>query len=109
MGKTTTVLTRHALADLAEPTIVRLVGATVFDRGLAYFQDGMVKRLTWQADGSLRAKVEGMSEPYYDVTLHADEHGEWDTSCTCPYDQGICKHVAAVMLAARASVQTASQ
>lgn len=109
MGKTTTALTRQALAKLTEPTIVRLVGAAVFERGQAYVEDGMVKRMTWQADGSLRAKVEGMSEPYYDVTIRADQQGEWDTSCVCPYGQGICKHVAAVMLTASGSVQEADE
>lgn len=94
-----------ALAQLTDATIARLVGSTVFERGRDYFEGGMVKRLNWKSDGSLSAKVEGTSEPYYDVSINVTSAGKWHTVCSCPYDQGPCKHVAAVMLAAREAVQ----
>jgi len=77
--------------------IIDLVGPVLFERGLDYWHKGMVERVGW--DGTtLTGIVQGVSEPYYRVAVRPTESG-WDTECTCPYDDAVCKHIAAVMLA----------
>ena len=79
--------------------ILNLVGPVLFERGLDYYHRGRVEEAGW--DGTiLRGVVRGTSEPYYQVAICYTESG-WDTECTCPYDDVVCKHIAAVMLAAR--------
>ncbi len=77
--------------------ILSLVGPVLFQRGLDYYESGMVEKVGW--DGTiLRGVVRGTSEPFYQVAIRYTESG-WDTECTCPYDDVVCKHITAVMLA----------
>lgn len=72
----------------------------IYDRGVRYYEDGMVARLV--RDGAhCSAKVSGSDwEPYdVDILLTEDDRVK-DWSCTCPYDGGdVCKHVVAALLA----------
>ncbi len=69
-------------------------------RGLAYFKEQRVTEL--KVEGRrLQAWVEGSvpREPYR-LVIEADEDGELDISCTCPFDwEPACKHAVAGLLA----------
>lgn len=77
--------------------ILNLVGPVFFERGLDYWHKGMVERVGW--DGTtLTGIVQGVSEPCYRAAIRPTESG-WGVECSCPYDDAVCKHIAAVMLA----------
>ena len=72
-----------------------------FERGQDYYQRGAVESLVQRGD-TLEADAWGSdADPYHvQVTFVAD--GLAAATCTCPYDWGgWCKHIAAVLLAAR--------
>jgi superfamily II DNA or RNA helicase len=78
--------------------------ASLFDsrirsRGNSYYREGAV-RITQGDERSVRARVRGILN--YTVLL-AIEGDKFSVSCTCPYfDDDVCKHVWATMLAAEA-------
>lgn len=70
----------------------------IWERGKAYFQDGMVEEIA-QTSNCFTAQVEGSGDAYYTVEVHVAEDGaisQWH--CDCPYDGVVCKHVVAVVL-----------
>ena len=77
-----------------------LVEPRIYDRGVRYYENGMVTRLV--RDGAhCSAKVSGSDwEPYdVDILLTEDDRVK-DWYCTCPYDGGdVCKHVVAALIA----------
>lgn len=83
------LITRANLEDMA--------GTPAFQRGEAYFADGMVDRLR-ATDDKIAARVEG-SEIYQVELSVADDDLAWD--CTCPRaaDGYFCKHCVTVGLA----------
>jgi uncharacterized Zn finger protein len=96
MKKISAVLRNLALDDLRE-----WAGAKILSRGKSYVRN--VKGLSRMEDGTLAAWVSGSEE--YATSVHLDSDGDFDYSCTCPYDWGPCKHTVAVVLAAAEQVK----
>jgi len=72
----------------------------IVDRGLSYWEDGLVSDLERTKEGLFEAVVSGTQD--YDVGVIIDENAVIDFDCNCPYDRGpICKHVVAVLYAIR--------
>ncbi len=89
------------LDDLA---VRRAVGSSAFLSGAGYVQRDCVSDLTVAGDGRLlSASVQGTQLiPYHVVVTPRGRAGEWSGFCTCRVGAN-CKHVAAVLLAARRS------
>lgn len=92
------------IPPLVEPAQIRAVGdAGGFERGTAYFRDGAVRALAWDAaSGVLSASVDGTGVRPYRCTIVLDPRRPdrmiASTMCSCPV-QGGCKHVIATLLA----------
>jgi uncharacterized Zn finger protein len=71
-------------------------GDRIFSRGRSYVSS--VSQLSCTGGGSLAAWVSGSDE--YATMVRRDGEGDFDYDCSCPYDDGPCKHVVAVLLAA---------
>jgi uncharacterized Zn finger protein len=85
------------LAGLDRQELVDWADSTIYSRGKSYVDS--VSELSRTEDGRLVAWVAGSDE--YVTTVRRDGKGDFDYSCTCPYDYGgPCKHVVAVLLAA---------
>ena len=70
----------------------------IVDRGLSYWEDGLVINLEQTKEGIFEAVVSGTED--YDVEVITDGNTVTDFDCNCPYDRGpICKHVIAVLYA----------
>ena len=71
------------------PEIIRKRGEEIRNKG------GILEVI--REKDRLKALVKGTYHPYYEVEirLDGDDFRDWD--CNCPYDGGICKHVAAVI------------
>jgi len=96
MKKISAVLRNLTLDDLRE-----WAGAKILSRGKSYVRN--VKGLSRTEDGTLAAWVSGSEE--YSTSVHLDQGGDFDYSCSCPYDWGPCKHTVAVVLAAAEQVK----
>src|SRR4051794_15594 len=88
------------LVDATE--ITRLVGRNAFERGQAYFRQGAVVDVSWNADTRVvSAFVQGSApEPYAcSVTLGTTGRGFRPIFSMCDCPVGIdCKHVAAALV-----------
>ncbi len=82
--------------------IQRTVGPKAFRAGRCYRREGRVGAVTIDPGGRLLvAAVQGTQpRPYRVVVSSAAGRASWSGRCTCPVKAN-CKHVAAVMLAAR--------
>lgn len=83
--------------------IRRVVDDGAYERGAAYFADGAVLQVTWDAASSvLESVVAGSGERSYRCRIRLDPHRPERliaaTSCTCPL-QFDCKHAVATLLA----------
>lgn len=96
MKKISAVLRNLTLDDLRE-----WAGAKILSRGKSYVRN--VGGLSRTEDGALAAWVSGSEE--YATSVHLDQGGDFDYSCSCPYDWGPCKHTVAVVLAAAEEVK----
>ena len=96
MKKISAVLRNLTLDDLRE-----WAGAKILSRGKSYVRN--VEGLSRTEDGTLAAWVSGSEE--YATSVHLDSDGDFDYSCSCPYDWGPCKHTVAVVLAAAEHVK----
>lgn len=76
------------------------VGEKIFNRGIGYFKKKLVNNIVITPDGKIIGTVSGTRN--YISALYLD-NDKLASTCTCPYD-GICKHVAALGLAARGAV-----
>jgi superfamily II DNA or RNA helicase len=91
-----------------DAAILAAVGEGPFHRGLAYAREGRVSRLVYDAPNRvLTATVRGSGGRSYTTVVNLgaaqpDGHARVAGWCTCPVGVG-CKHVAAVVLAARAA------
>lgn len=81
---------------LTDDAIKRLVGDTIFNRGVTYFRNGAVLRVVRRGP-IVSAEVEGSEDEPYAVQVTLDEQGVANSDCTCPYDD-TCKHIVAVLL-----------
>ncbi|RQW05472.1 MAG: hypothetical protein EH225_04580 [Calditrichaeota bacterium] len=72
-----------------------IVDPLVLDRGLDYYEEGLVFDLMQLSDNDWQAMVEGNVDYRVRTTIQDDVILDW--SCDCPFDFGpICKHVVAV-------------
>ncbi|ABK98937.1 SWIM zinc finger family protein [Pelobacter propionicus] len=84
------------LKGLTHEELREWAGDRIFDRGRNYIS--RVSQLSRTEDGTLAAWVSGSDE--YATTVRRDGREDFDYDCTCPYDDGPCKHAVAVLLAA---------
>lgn len=75
---------------------------TMIYRGRDYFEHGAVEGLRETDKNCWTAQVKG-SEVYSTTVQLSAEQEITFTACNCPYDQGICKHVIAVLFALKKS------
>ncbi|TFV54441.1 helicase SNF2 [Geodermatophilus sp. DF01-2] len=88
------------ISRLSDATIRDIVGADTYRRAVAYVRDERVSDITIQRGrGLLFATVQGTDQAPYSVIVTFTD-GWWYGECTCPVGED-CKHVTAVMLAAR--------
>ena len=90
------ILKRLTFADLEQWADERVV-----DRGRSYLK--RVSGLRRTQAGELMAWVSGTEEYATMVRLHPEGLHDW--FCTCPYEQGPCKHAVAVILVAGQQVR----
>ena len=80
--------------EISEEAITDLAGGESFQKGLDYYQAGLVTKYR-ELDGVIRAEVSGSKKYHVEVNT-------WDLSvtCDCPaiFYQKYCKHVVAVLL-----------
>ncbi|WP_269507040.1 SWIM zinc finger family protein [Burkholderia sp. IMCC1007] len=92
------MLRNVGLSDLITLSAIRtLADPKSFERGQAYYRDGVVSRLT-ERDGELSATVRGTYR--YHVAFAVGDDDTLDYACNCPVgDEGaFCKHAVAVAL-----------
>lgn len=78
--------------------IKELAGPTTYARGLEYFQDGMVEKISFN-NGILSGEVQGSRSHPYKVQIYFYKK-RIHPQCSCPYDWGeYCKHAVALFLA----------
>lgn len=84
----------------AASELVKLAGQGAYERGVTYFEEGRVARLSVVGD-RITARVDGTEA--YDVRMRRTPRG-FDGACTCPASEGFefCKHCVAVALAVEA-------
>ena len=74
------------------------IKSIIVQRGEVYYLSGRVKNI--RRDGNIyTADVIGTEDYETSVEIVNDELVS--CSCNCPYDRGICKHVAALLFATR--------
>ena len=86
----------ESLLSLTWEDLRQWAGSTIMGRGKTYIKN--VSDLARTESGGLIAWVAGTED--YATNVEADEDGELDWFCSCPYDLGPCKHAVAVVLAA---------
>lgn len=86
----------ESLHSLTWEDLRQWAGSTIMGRGKTYIKN--VSALARTESGGLIAWVAGTED--YATNVEADEDGELDWFCSCPYDLGPCKHAVAVVLAA---------
>lgn len=86
----------ESLHSLTWEDLRQWAGSTIMGRGKTYIKN--VSDLARTESGGLIAWVAGTED--YATNVEADEDGELDWFCSCPYGLGPCKHAVAVVLAA---------
>jgi Uncharacterized conserved protein len=69
-------------------------GGAIYQRGEGYYEDGAALEMD-VGEKRISAVVAGTDD--YNVEI-IEEDGDISSSCDCPYDGSVCKHVVAVML-----------
>lgn len=88
---------REMLKGLTLEDLREWSGSKIYNRGKEYVS--CVSQLSRTEDGTLVAWVSGSDE--YATSVRHEGKGNFDSDCTCPYDDwGPCKHAVAVLLAA---------
>ena len=85
--------------ELCENDIIPKFTEKSFERGVGYYDSGMVERVIRRGD-RLFAEVLGSEwDDLYAISIALNGR-DFSASCSCPYDWGgYCKHIAATMLA----------
>jgi superfamily II DNA or RNA helicase len=101
---------QHGWAEqLSDGAIRGAVGVDAYLRGAAYARDGRVEQLTEGGGRTLLATVRGTRGSYSTLVVAESRSApgtrRWSGQCTCPVPVN-CKHVAAVLVAARARLAT---
>ena len=80
------------------------INATILKRGSKYFRDGAVMNIEEPEAGKWEAEVEGTED--YSVEINLENNNQvTNSSCDCPFENPICKHVIAVLYAIKAKVE----
>lgn len=88
---------REMLKGLTLDDLREWAGSKIYNRGKDYVSN--VSQLSRTEDGTLVAWVSGSDE--YATSVRHEGECDFDSDCTCPYDDwGPCKHAVAVLLAA---------
>ena len=86
-----------SIMTITEDHILEKVTERSFERGMNYY-DSKVVESPIQRGNRLFAEVLGSEWEPYSVGVTFQE-GDFNASCTCPYDWGgYCKHIVAVLL-----------
>ncbi len=98
-------MTDHWLADVTDVAVRRAVGEQTYERGLDYLLDERVLSVSAAANRSVTGVVEGHNGHTYSTVVAVQPatpgaHLRIAGRCSCPMSVN-CKHVAAVLLAAR--------
>ena len=97
---------------LSSDAIIAMVGHEAFARGMVYANNGNVTDVRIDAQQlAVTGQVLGGGRRRYQVRVQlvdAGEHTGHRSTCTCPVVRD-CKHAAAVLIVARASLGTAAQ
>ncbi|MFU8843376.1 MAG: SWIM zinc finger family protein [Bacteroidales bacterium] len=73
-----------------------LIDPVIVERGLEYYDEGLVHELEQEAPGLWLATVEGTNKHRVSVFTQRSVIKDWE--CNCSYDLGpVCKHVVAVL------------
>jgi SWIM zinc finger len=81
--------------DLLLSNIEEYIDQTILNRGLQYYESGLVEALDEIVPGQYEATVTGTEDYFVEVTLK--ENKIMESYCSCPYDYShICKHQVAV-------------
>ncbi|MDH5684716.1 MAG: SWIM zinc finger family protein [candidate division WOR-3 bacterium] len=84
------------MKNLNKRFIKSIAGEVIYERGVGYYEDGMVKNIL-ELGNVIKAEVEGSQSDRYKVKIIFSQDGI-RCSCTCPYE-GTCKHIVATLLA----------
>ncbi len=76
------------------------ISSVIVQRGLDYYNSGLVTDLEETSDNVWSAEVSGSDDYSVEVSL-SDENEIVNFFCDCPYDGPFCKHAAAVCFAIR--------
>lgn len=76
---------------------IKLIPTIILQRGQEYFDNGNILQLEDDQLGNWFAEVEG-SFRVYEVVIESENNRITNYTCDCPYDEAICKHIAAVAL-----------
>ncbi len=87
---------RDMMKDVTIEDLRDWAGDIIYERGKDYVD--CVDQLSRTADGTLVARVSGTRE--YATWVRVEGDGDFICDCTCPYDDGPCKHAVAVLLKA---------
>lgn len=87
-----------------------LFNGKIYQRAQAYYDAGMVRRVSQSVAGLWHAQVMG-SNGFYDVDIRIRHGHVVSAACTCPYGQKhtYCKHVGAVLFALDAQDRQSQQ
>ena len=75
----------------------QVISSTILTRGRDYYRKGHVVDLSQDDEDVWIAQVQGTE--LYEVIIEQAPDGSLNVSCSCPYDDDYCKHVAAVLYA----------
>jgi uncharacterized Zn finger protein len=81
---------------ISEDDIQGCCESKVYHRGVEYYEFGNVADVSYNIDKTrLKTQVEGSSDYIVIISL---QNGHIEGTCTCPYEEGICKHIIASLL-----------
>lgn len=73
------------------------ISTAILERGYKYYVKKRILSLEEDTDGTWLAEVSGKEIYYVSLKISGIKINSWD--CDCPFDEGICKHVTAVLYA----------
>ncbi|MDX2304872.1 MAG: SNF2-related protein [Microscillaceae bacterium] len=87
----------------------RFIDSPIYDRAFDIFMDESVKIVefdTSQVQAFFQVKSQSSRELYRVSIFNLDEPNILYTECTCPYDEGTCKHALASLMALEEHLET---
>ena len=94
---------------ITEAMIKKICSATIYKRGLEYFNEGRV-HLRKREENLITAVVDG--EELYNVNVKLTDDGIADCFCTCPYFETMntaCKHIVAALMQRRKELEQGAE